>query len=85
MIVGITRVRMRIGLVTVVTNMRHFLFLKKINAAAQQPGASTFDFVTDPVPKSGLKTINQNAINLKSGKISINERFFDPSTQFIKN
>ena len=64
--VGITRATMRIGLANIVYNMRRFLFLERINAAALRSSGGRVTICSKHRLKATPKTVDQIAKNLKS-------------------
>ena len=75
--VGITRATMRIGLANIIYNMRHFLFLERISAAASQSKANVQRSAKDAVLKSDTRTITQREKNTKSRERGVKQRLFD--------
>ena len=64
--VGITRATMRIGLANIVYNMRRFLFLERLNAAASHSQWRQRPICAKHRSKVTPGTVNQNKKSLKS-------------------
>jgi len=78
--VGITRATMRIGLASIVYNMRRFLFLERLNASAESSSGRHPPIDSKRRSKATQSTVNQIAKSLKLRVSCISQLFFDHST-----